>query len=384
MNNQQIIEKKPIIAIAIMIKNESTSIQGTLYSMFKAGIRDFFILDTGSTDNTIEITRKFFVQHQLNGYIHQEPFIDFSTSRNRTLELAEQHFLHIPFLLMPDADWYLRNGKALLTFCEKEKQTNCPLYGLKIKMNGIEFTTARLFRTVSRIRFKGVVHEIPAIPAEYGVPLSIYFEVNATSVGIEKSKQRWQKDLQLLLAAYRENSYDSRNVFYLAQTYECLNDVDNAYRFYQLREKLTGCDAEKFVTLLRLGQLARRIQHTDSALGWATAMDYFLKALVLRPHRIEPLLQIADYYWPENIPACYLFVSHAYDKPYPVQDQHFIDKLAYQYTRYEIMSRCAWHMGEFALGEKATLLALEAQPGTPHLLNNLNLYQQKNQSQDAP
>jgi len=368
----------PLIAMALMVKNEAISIQGTLYSMFKAGMRDFFILDTGSTDKTIEIAQTFFKQHQLNGHIEQEPFVDFSTSRNRTLELAEQLFSHIPFLLMPDAEWYLRNGSALHAFCEQQKHLNTPLYSLTIKTDGVEFTVARLFRTACRIRFTGVVHEIPATDvARVKVPGPAYFQADQTRLGVEKSKRRYPQDLLLLKKAYYDNPHDPRTTFFLAQTYECLNDLENAYNFYQCREKLTGYDEETFITLLRLGSLAMRVKQTDNLPVWATAMDYFLKAHSLQPHRIEPLIQIADYYWPDNIPACYLFASYAYNKPYPRHSAHFIDRTAYQYTRYEIMSRCAWHMGEYALGEKATLLALDAQPGTQHLLNNLQLYQEK-------
>ncbi len=366
--------ESPLIAIALMIKNESAAIEATLASLLNCGIRHFFILDTGSTDNTFALVENFFKQHQLDSYIQQEPFVDFSTSRNRTLELAEHYFSHIPFLLMPDAEWYLHNSNTLLKFCEQEKQNTTALYLLTIKMNNMEFATARLFRTSSQVRFKGVVHEAPDVIAQIKVPDPVYFTVNATTRGIEKTQRRWQQDLTLLLKAYHDNPQDPRNTFYLAQTYECLNDLENAYQFYQHREKLSGWDEENFITLLRLGCLATQVQQTNH---WATAMDYFLKAFSLRPHRIEPLLKIAEHYWPENIQTCYLFARYAYDMPYPQHDLLFINKTAYHYDRYEIMSRCAWYMNEFILGEKATLQALQVHPEAEHLQNNLKLYRQK-------
>ncbi len=370
-------KKAPLVAIALMVKNEEVSIQATLYSMFKAGIHDFFILDTGSTDKTVEIALAFFKQHQLNGYLKQEAFVDFATSRNRTLELTKQHFAHIPFVLMPDAEWFLRNGIELLSFCEQQQHQDTPLYSLTIKMNELEFTVARLFRTNSTIQFKGVVHEVPEIGTHFKVPDPVYFDVQATYKGVEKTKKRWLQDLIMLTKVYETEPTDARNTFYLAQTYHCLNDVENAFRFYQYRSQLQGWDEENFITLLRLGELATKANQDNKLLAWATAMDYYLKAHALRPHRIEPLVQIADYYWPDNIQTCYLFASAAYKKPYPTNDLLFINQDAYRYTRYEIMSRCAWYVGEFALGEEATLLALKAKPGTPHLLNNLKLYQDK-------
>lgn len=368
---------KPLIAIALMVKNESTSIHATLSSLFKGGICHFFVLDTGSSDNTIELVQEFFQQHQVNGYIKQELFVDFSTSRNRTLELTEQQFPDIPFLLMPDAEWHLHNANALIKFCIQEQHNKTPAYLIKMKMNDMEFSAARLFRTANHIRFKGVVHEAPDVIASIKAPDAIYFEVKASAQGIEKSNRRWRQDLALLSKAYADNPQDPRTAFYLAQTYECLNELKQAYKVYQHRATLNGWDEENFITLLRLGCLAERMNSNNSILNWPIAMDYFLKAFALRPHRIEPLIKIANHYWPDNIQTCYLFISYAYNIPYPKNDLLFIDKEAYQYTRYEIMSRCAWYMGEYVLGEQATRLALKIHPNTEHLHNNLKLYQQQ-------
>src|SRR3990167_10835635 len=107
------------------------------------------------------------------------------------------------------------------------------------------------------------------------------------------------------------------------------------------------------------------------------AMNYFLNAFAMRPHRIEPLVRIANHLWPTNAPSCYLFIKQAYDMPYPKEDTLFIEKNMYLFDRYEIMSRCAWYMGDYTLGEQATLLALEVAPHLPHLQRNLSLYRSK-------
>ncbi|MGC1182993.1 tetratricopeptide repeat-containing glycosyltransferase [Legionella sp.] len=377
MKNSKNLPGKPLLAIALMIKNESVSIEATLFSLLQNNISHIFILDTGSTDDTVERVQAFFKKHDLHAYLEQEPFIDFSTSRNRTLALAKQKFPNIPFFLMPDAEWYLYNAVALLDFCAQEVHTTTPLYLIDIKMNHSHFSTARLFRASSNVQFKGVVHEAPEAHTSAKVPHLTYFEVKASPQGVEKSNKRWFRDLELLSAEHKKNPNDPRTAFYLAQTYECLGDFQNAYRMYQHREQLNGWDEENFMTLYRLGYLAQKTNHTDSIISWATAMNYFLKAFALRPHRIEPLVKIAEYYWPSNIQTCYLFINYAYNIPYPKNDVLFINREMYQYTRYEIMSRCAWYMKEYNLGEQATRLALDVHPDTAHLHNNLKLYKQK-------
>jgi tetratricopeptide (TPR) repeat protein len=370
--------KSDLLAVVLMVKNESVSIEATLSSFFHEGIHHFFIFDTGSTDNTVQLAMAFFEKHQLAGCVRQEPFIDFSSSRNRALELAEQHFVTIPFLLMPDAEWFLYGGEQLLDFCAKEALEQTSQYMIRMKINRVEFYTSRLFRRSAQVRFSGVVHEAPVASLAPGkAPDSVCFELKASEQGKTKSSERWRQDLKLLFAAHIDNPTDSRTAFYLAQTYECLQDFERAYDMYQVREKLNGWDEENFMTLFRLGGLAQIKHKNNPELGWAIAMDYYLKAFSNRPHRIEPLIKIAEHFWPNNIQTCYLFIRYAYDVPYPEKDLLFVDKELYDYTRYEIMSRCAWHMGEFSLGEQATRLALNAQPNIPHLLKNMELYQKK-------
>lgn len=369
----------PLLVMVMMVKNEAASIEATLKNFFQEGLRHFVIYDTGSTDHTIHLCQTFFEQHDCIGYIQEDTFIDFSTSRNRTLDFAEACFPSAHFFIMSDAEWYLYHGQLLLNFCEQEKFTETPLYLINIHMNATHFTTARLFRVASHIRFSGVVHEVPEIVATIKCPEQVYFDVRATDQGIEKSRRRWQRDLLLLSKIFHDNPEDSRNAFYLAQTYECLGLLENAFHIYQHRETLPGWDEENFVTCFRLGYLAEILSQSNDQFSWDMAMSYYLKAFGLRPHRIEPLIKLADHFWPNNIPTCYLFIKHAYDIPYPQQDTLFIEKHMYLYERYEIMSRCAWHMGEFELGEVATRLALDIYPDTPHLQKNLALYQSKTQ-----
>src|SRR5436190_22697761 len=101
----------PILVAVIMVKNEEHVIRETLQPFIDGGIDSFFVFDTGSTDKTIETTQTFFKQNNItNGYIEQEKFIDFATSRNRALELAHQKFPHAAFMIMFDAEWYINDA----------------------------------------------------------------------------------------------------------------------------------------------------------------------------------------------------------------------------------------------------------------------------------
>ena len=368
--------KNSSLAVVVMVKNEALAIADTLNPFLKAGVTHFLVLDTGSTDDTVAIAKSLLATMP-NAHVIQEPFVDFATSRNRALVLAEEAFPNIPFLLMLDAEWHCHEIPALLHFCDSERHSNTPLYLLKVIMNRtFEFYVPRLFRTNAKARFEGVVHEVPTIATTHKVP-ECYITYAGSETGIQKTKKRWERDLALLKAEHQKKPQQPRTVFYLAQTYECLGNLKAAYRFYLKRAMLTGFDEELFITHFRLGGLAQMLSQSDKQFTFDIAKQHYETAFGLRPHRIEPLVKLADYYWPNNVALCYLYAKHACDTPFPIQDLLFIEKEMYAYTRYEILSRCAWYMGDYQKGLLATKQALVHSPNTPHLLRNLQLYQKK-------
>ncbi|MFT4060083.1 MAG: hypothetical protein QM652_11120 [Legionella sp.] len=244
------------------------------------------------------VTNKYLQNLNVNYHIVQEPFIDFATSRNKALTLIKQLFPAIPFILMPDAEWNLINVGDLLKFCIQEQRFSIPLYLIRIQMEDLDFYTARLFRANVEIKFVGAVHEVPD---------SIYFDYKSCADSIEKSKKRWVRDLELLQREYNTQvTKEPRTVFYLAQTLKCLEDFKKAYEYYKLRSNMQGWDEETFISLLRLGKLTLNLSKINAEFSWQEALEYFHQAFSIRPHRIEPLIYIAEYYWPDNKALCYL------------------------------------------------------------------------------
>ncbi len=123
----------PLLVAVLMVKNEELVMESTLQPLVDAGITDFLIYDTGSTDQTIQVTQNFFIQNNITNFvIKQGDWVDFSTCRNRALELAEEYFPDATFMLMLDAEWILHNGEQLLQFCESEKCETKKLYFIKL------------------------------------------------------------------------------------------------------------------------------------------------------------------------------------------------------------------------------------------------------------
>jgi len=193
--------------------------------------------------------------------------------------------------------------------------------------------------------------------------------------GLLFSARRWRRDRDLLLKSYAENPFDVRTLFYVAQTYHCLGDWENAYTFYTKRADLHGWDEENFITWCRLGDVVQQLSLDSNMNIWPLAMEYYLKAFAARSHRIEPLVKIAQYYLDRNeMHLAFLFAARAVKIPYPAKDRLFVEKYMYDFVRYDLLGRCAWYVGEYELGEWAVMQALAVHPEELYLQRNLKFY----------
>lgn len=373
----------PLLVVVIMVKDETDVIKPTLEMYCKADPHGkkiaYIVYDTGLDpwSSTMEKAKELFEEYHLsNYYIIQQPFVDFATSRNLALDLVEQKFPNAAYMLMPDAEWYLHNVEELLAFCEAElAYPDHTSYLVRIVSTDLDFGTQRLIKCKSGLRFGGVVHETIMIGTRHKTPHNIYFELRPGRHGMEKTQRRWQRDKELLMKAHLSNPQDSRTAFYLAQTFDCLGDLDNAYKFYELRTTLAGWDEENFMARYRLAQVTERMKNPDGSSRWPEALDHYLKAFALRSTRAEPLIKIAAHYLAEGNHACaYIFAHRACALAYPVNDTLFVEKEAYDYVRHDILGQNGWYVGEYDIGEKEVREALKVHDNYAHLFTNLSFY----------
>lgn len=371
----------PILVAVLMVKNEETVMRATLQPFIDGGVDSFFIFDTGSTDNTVAVTQEFFDEHGVTqGYIAQEPFIDFATSRNRALDLAQEKFPNAAFMVMLDAEWYLNDARALVEFC---KRCLCngdmhSSYLMHIVNQALDNYTCRLLRCNRGVRFLGAVHEVVPQSVTVKVPETIYFEYLPESYGVEKTMQRFVRDRELLLKEHLNKPWCTRTLFYLARTCEDLGDLEQAYNFYKMRVEMCGWDEEDFIARYRLGETIKRlVLHSEhsSKYSWSEAMEYYMQAYQMRPHRVEPIVAIADYYVALNqMASAFLFARRAAEMPYPAKDVLFVEKYLYNYYRYELLARCAWYINEFKIGAVAARKGYEAYPDYKYAKLNMECY----------
>src|SRR5258708_15024474 len=94
------------------------------------------------------------------GELHEEPFVDFASTRNRGLEVCA---LGYDFILWLDADDVLQGGGELRSFLAGARSSNGPdreAYYVHVKVPAATFDSARVVASRAGWRFRGSVHEV--------------------------------------------------------------------------------------------------------------------------------------------------------------------------------------------------------------------------------
>ncbi len=365
----------PLLGLVMIIKNEAHNIEETLQS-FRPIIDRWTILDTGSTDGTQDIVRR--VLADVPGELHEEPFVDFSTSRNRALEL---HGTSTVFAVMPDSDDFIVSGGLLRSFCQAKCGTlgiNDEAYGLNIRRGQLSYYLPLVMRTSAGWRYSGRVHECCGRPG--GLPASVQVPIvqlcqNPKPQSREASRARWSRDLELLKADKLADPRNPRASFYLAQTYECLGRPEAALLEYEHRVAIGGWAEETFEAKIRIAKIL------DVMKRWPEAELAFLDAHQFDPKRAEPLLHIANHYYGLDQHALtYLFASRALALPLP-KTTLFVDADVYEWKAADLVAISGFYLGKqlgdaqvLAAGERAADLAVKGRPHDDRLRNNRSFY----------
>ena len=83
---------KDRLALVMMIKNEEQNIALSFNSV-KDLCSTFIILDTGSTDSTLDVVQEYCAEFGITLHLKCLPFVDFEKSRNDLLDFADEVLL---------------------------------------------------------------------------------------------------------------------------------------------------------------------------------------------------------------------------------------------------------------------------------------------------
>lgn len=362
------------IAALMMVKNEKKRLRVTLDSLI-GYVSSIIVYDTGSTDNTIEILKEFERETKITLRLMEGEFVDFSTSRNVSLDFAAT-FEEVDYLLLIDVNDELQGGETMIQCAEHYKKS--PDMGFMVcqqwlannmitKYFNIRFiknarmTVAGTNLVKSSWEFRGSVHEaifyITDPNLEHTKMSDKFILYQDRMQDDDKTSKRFERDAKLLMEDHLKDPTNTRTLFYLAQTYSCLSQFEDSFHYFNLRTKYEGFQEENYISFYSLGELSLKLNR-----DWHECMTYYIKAFE-HSARVEPLLRLAEYYRSEadrqvknpknsyepymsnnSWLLSYMYVNMACKLEFP-DVLLFVNRLDYEYNRWHLMGIVSFYVG---------------------------------------
>lgn len=265
----------------MIVKNESHVIKRCLDSVIP--IIDYWvILDTGSTDGTQKIIQE--TLKGIPGELHERPWVNFEHNRNEALDTARSK---ADYLFFFDAD-----ERLVLTEPLDKASWDKDFYMIKAKGEGTDFFHPNIVNNDPGWHWIGVLHEcIMHTKKMEGEILSGVFVDRHQDGARSKDPKKLYKDAEILENALKKEPWNSRHVFYLAQTYASAKEFNLALKYYEKRAAMEGDKDETFWTHFRLACLQEVLQMDPQVF-----IANYCKAHQMNQYRAEPLERLANYY----------------------------------------------------------------------------------------
>ena len=360
-----IIMGKLKICVYAISKNEEKFVERWMNSVSEAD--EVFLLDTGSTDNTVKLLKEFGAKVTVKEI---KPW-RFDVARNESLKLVPDDY---DICVCMDIDEVISKGWRN----ELEKIWKNGINHLRYNYNWshdehnkpiVNFYIEKIH---SRHNFTWThpVHEVLKFTGEK----EIWFTTNNITVDHypDNTKSR-SSYLPLLELSVKENPDDDRNVHYLGREYMYYGKYNEAIDtlIKHLSLKSSTWKDERCASMRFIARCYKNLNRYDEAKMW---LD---KAMMEAPHLRDPFVERAllDYELNdfENVRKYSLEALKIKNHPKTYINEPF----SFDYTIYDLLSISEYYLGNIKDSLKWINLAIEMAPDNERFLNNKILIQKK-------
>lgn len=333
----------PKIGICMIVKNESHIIHEVLNSTL--GLIDTFcILDTGSTDNTIQIVEEFYQKAGVQGEVIRGDWKGFGASRSEALKLCDGK---MDYILMIDADdlmGFPPNGKEFLKQTLQQHQPNAVI--VPIKRGNILYERTQIFKAGDNWRYVGVLHEYPTNDKQNNkivrLPNEIFMVGRTLGSRSMQDGNKYLKDAETILKELEKEPDNDRYVFYLAQSYRDGGNIPEAVKWYKKRVEMGRWKEEQCVSAMNIAKLTH-----DKEWAW--------KAHEFNPQRNESLVHYASYCRSKDMfsPELLAMIMYATTIPKPKENVLFVENDIYEWRMWDELCIIAFYTGRKDVAKQA-------------------------------
>lgn len=350
------------LALNFICKDESHVIETMLNSISK--ITDLIVCnDTGSTDGTQDIIRRWGENNNIPTYVFERQFDNFENSRNHAMSKLKE--------VVNNLGWDPSNVWGYWIDCDEQmivlpgftkSQFNKDLYMINTSIGAMKYTRNTFFRLSKKQSWYGPVHEFIVTDPSESTSSGL---IEGLTVDVKMTGNSWKSDISQkykkhadVLELYILTNNDPRWIFYTAQSYHDSATIANnreeneerlrrSIKYYRQRISRTdGYEEERYYSQLRIGSIMRNLEYP-----WHETHQELLKAYAMDPMRGESIKIIIDYYlqvgeW--NLAYLYSKFCKANfhgKNPYP-QRLLFVDESLYTWKILEVHSAASFYCGK--------------------------------------
>jgi tetratricopeptide (TPR) repeat protein len=333
----------------MIVKNE-VGVLPRLFRSVKDYIDYYVIVDTGSTDDTIELIQREMSGYGIDGEVHEREWVNFGVNRQQALELAIEA-AKSDWLLFIDADEEL--GVSDPKFYEKLEPGVS--YDLEKHHSGVRYAVPHLIDIrETRWKWEGPVHNYlvnlggsKQRSVRKDIWIIYHSGEGAKSHGVT-SEQKFLRDARLLEEDLRQHPDSARSQYYLGQSYKHAGHLQEACEAFRKRVAMEGWIEERFMAQLELGRIAVLLGEPEEVV-----LREYLAAYETRPVRAEPLYELARYYRTQKMYGkSLLFAKAGMLTPRP-DDLLFVAQDVYDWQLLDELGVSAYWTGSHAVGKAA-------------------------------
>ena len=349
------------LALNFICKDESHVI-GKMLESCKT-ITDLIVVnDTGSTDGTQDIIRKFGEDNNIPTYVFERPFDDFEKSRNHAMQKLRDVVQELGWDPNKVHGYWFDCDETLIIDSKFNKdQFVNDLYMINTFIGQMKYTRNTFFKVSKPFRWYGPIHEFIVCDDQNissGLAENIHVDVKMTGASWQGDIPTKYKNHAFVLEKYIDaNRQDPRWIFYTAQSYHDSASIpDNreenderlrrAMKYYKERVNRTDGYAEEiYYSQFRIGTIMRAMEEP-----WNLTHQELLKAYNIDPLRGESIKIIIDYYLQMNEwNMAYLYSKFGKanfhgKNPYP-QRLLFVDEALYVWKFAEAHAAACFYTG---------------------------------------